>query len=370
MRTPSFADLSFVALFSLYIASQTEVVREVYAAVQPVLIAQMMACSFLAMGHIGKNQAAPVFLARSAALLPAALVDSLCFLPLSAVLAVVAKVIFTAACSCLFVTQRGRRALVASADGSLLTVALIAAAAKSGAIPSGIKYGTTDATFAEKYTAGFVSPNAAMFFVFSSLALYVVLGRKTRFAVGCTVALGLWSIGTISRTYSAGILMLYLLLVVERAQEQLLFNVGYGLLSLLAIAIGMTFFVVAATEPTALAGLIGTKVDELLSFRLEGSVLTLFKPGQTLTGLAVEQQDSVYYEAVFCCSPLLMLFVVRQTVSRLAVSRSRSSQDRWLGVLSVMSVVGMFEAATLTVTVCAVVWFAFALQDIENMQLN
>jgi hypothetical protein len=345
--TEAAKSLLLVATFGLYVAKQTLLLQhfgpELDALILAVMMLSLLALTVCHPRELGvlSRRALPWIVMLSSVVYYALFADA------RATLALVAKLLFLLACGALLESEAGRRTLRLAADAIVVAVVVIAVLALVGAIPSNSGFSAAG----DKFSLGMFNPNAPMFFVFSALAVYFVIGARYRLLLGIGCILGLYLFGALSRTYfAASVLLIVLGLGANTPSWRRVAAAGLFTGAMIAWCLGLAVVFVAILFPEVLAPYTETPLDVVLSHRL--SVLIAARPvaGDTLTGIHFEAQDSMFHELLFVFGPattaVLMIGLLRAWVR----ARRSAFEYRHLVLITIVVAIGLFEGVLLKVT--------------------
>lgn len=231
------------------------------------------------------------------------------------------------------------RVLISMADTGVLATLLIGFLAYGGLIPS--QFSQTS-VWTKNYF-GFINPNIAPYFLFSSAFVFFFYGRMVRFFLVAIILAILWfRFQVFSRTFIAGGVMLltYVLVARWRSLEAAL---SRALPVLLGIATGVYLILAVLLIANALSAKGGwiEDVDYFFSQRLWFLSRVSLRVTEAGSLIRLKPFDSIYYEAVFLLGPYFAFALWRLIFMR-ASGATHLNAARIYG-LYVFLTVGLFE---------------------------
>lgn len=199
---------------------------------------------------------------------------------------------------------------------------------------------------------GFVNPNLAPFFAFSSLFVYFVLDKKMRFwALLIAILIGWLWLDVYSRTYLAGTIMLliYMFFSYHKSISKALMNyvIGltlFGTLFYVLISLLLVFGVLVID-----GGGLGY-FNAMLSGRLFALSLNDLYVGDSGPLLHVIPFDSIYYELFFLLGPYALYKWVKLCHNSITVGMTAHNGQMLAYALSVFALCGLVEGSFMKVS--------------------
>lgn len=362
-----FAGPGVVFTYSLYLVSQTLLLKP-YAVFTQTLIVILMCATLFEMFRRYQTQWRSTFVSlRNFFIAMSALLTCGLYSELFDLLTIFVKLAYVLAMVTLLDSPSGIRTIVRTADATLAVVVLIVIAAHSNLIPTAVS--DFEWNGVTKNYVGFTSPNASMAFVFSALCSYFLLGRGRRFLLASCALLLLFYLGAVSRTYFGGSALLFGMLLLpdrsslRRALTHLLFP-----LFVLMYFTGSIFILVAAVMPEVLTRLVGSELDIFLSLRLETAMDYLYAPGNTISGVRFNALDTVYFEIVLLLGPVFWFLLLRGAWRCRRIPTRNYIGFKLLAVITIVAVTGLLETILFSLTLGSLILFYVATRSTPNFE--
>jgi hypothetical protein len=355
----AFSGPAVALLYPLYVVSQTLLLKPSGAILQSMIVVLMTLTLLNLFGRHRSQWRATFDRPQVCAIVLSIVLVYGPFAEPGDLLIVLVKLGYALAAISLLDSPSGVRTLIRAADWSLAAVVTVVTAAEIGLIPTMTSDFEWDGLI--KNYAGFTNPNAPMLFVFSSMALYFLLARSRRLLAAAAVALLLYQVGAVSRTYlGACVLLVSVAVLLHRPAVGWVLRRSLFPLFFLLYVTGSVFIFLAATAPTVLGNLIGTTVDIFLSLRVETALVYLYEPGNTLTGMRFAALDSMYFELVLIFGPVFWFLLLRGAYRCWRAPHHNGIALRLLTIVTIASATGLLETLLLSLTLISLIVFFVA----------
>jgi hypothetical protein len=362
-----FAGPWVVLTYSLYVLSQTLLLKPYAAFMQTLIVILMCASLFVMFCRYQKQWRSTFYSSRSLFIGVSTLFTCGLYIELFDLVTIFVKLAYVLAMVTLLDTPSGIRTIIRTADATLAAVVFIVIAAHGNVIPSAV----TDFQWfgATKNHVGFTNPNGSMAFVFSALCTYFLLGRGVRFLLASCALLVLFYLGAISRTYLGGSVLLFGLFLLP-SRTSLHQTIAYFMFPIFVSIYfaGSIFILLTAFMPEVLGHLIGSELDILLSLRFETALDYLYVPGNTMSGIRLNALDTIYYELILLLGPIFWFLLLRGAWRCRQVAVGNDIGFRLLCVVAIIAITGLLETIIFSLTLGSLILFYVGTRSTMNLE--
>ena len=338
---------SLIFTYVIYMLSQMELLKNYRDIVQYAIIFLMIISLFLIVKSYPTKIRQIFYQKRTIILLISIFLFNLVFSEPTSLLVVISKVLFLVSCLTLLTSKNGAKNYISIADAIVLFVLIVATLAQLGVIPSA----SNEVDNWTKNSVGFNNPNTPFFFLFSSFLIYFIYDSKARGVVCLIVMAALFLIGSFSRTYFCGTILICLIALLANFDlARYMTRTLLFFITLLSWVFGSSFYAMTIFKPEILAPFAFSPLDYFLSFRISLALENVYIPANNLAGITFTAKDSIYHELLFVFGPFFWAMFFFGICQWWIASKNDKYAFKIFSIISVITITGLFETIFLNLT--------------------